>query len=140
MRRYVAATAPAVLLVLSVWTTSAAPANVRKPAVLSFSLSTQHLSYLGGTVRLSARVANATTCTFGAAAIRPMSVKCRSGFAHVVERIAPNTSANSETIRFWVQAKGPGDASGRAFFSNGGTTLYVSRAPTPTTTTRLATP
>jgi len=129
------------LFLLSVEAGPAAPATVRKPVVLSFILSTQHLSWVGGTVRLTAHVANATTCTFGAAARRSITLKCKAGLASIVEKISSNTLSKTETIRFWVEAKGVGvdSGKGRAFFENGGTTLYISRAPTPTTTTTIPT-
>jgi hypothetical protein len=92
----------------------AARAATVKPAIVSLAASPLQLAADGGAVRVTARVRNATTCTFRhqpsalAALKRDVTVRCVSGRASATIQLGANASTQPVTLRVDVQAVGHG--------------------------------
>ncbi|HVS85340.1 MAG TPA: G1 family glutamic endopeptidase [Gaiellaceae bacterium] len=110
MRAGVRATAAvAVLLAAGV---SVAPASAVTPApkILSFTASLKRVPAAGSGVRLTARVANATRCTFTgagsafASSARTVTVGCAAGHATVTVHVLPNAVQRATAVRVTLRA------------------------------------
>lgn len=101
-------------------TVPAAAAATPKPVVVSVSASPAGLSADGGTVRVTARVRNATTCTFRhrLAASAPLRndavVRCASGRASLSLRVGANSSTQAVTLLVDVLAASNGKTAHKA--------------------------
>ena len=100
-----AATALVVVAIVGVGAVDASAAT-SKPAILSLTATPQTLPSSGGTVVLSARVKNASRCTFAGKA-----VACASGSASASMPVAANSAQSPRTIRYVVSAVGAKGAS-----------------------------
>ncbi|HZS25477.1 MAG TPA: G1 family glutamic endopeptidase [Gaiellaceae bacterium] len=109
----------------------AAAAASPKPVVVSVSASPARLPAAGGSVRVTARVRNATTCTFrhepspSAPLRKDAVVRCASGRASASIRLDANASTQAVTLRFDVQAARNGKSAHRTV------SVVEAAAPTP---------
>ena len=119
MRGGLRATAALVALACAggVYAQSAAAAGSVSPRILSLTSSVRTVPARGGAVKLSARVAGATRCTFTgvgsafASTARVVSVACASGRATVTVHVVPNALTRAASVRVILTAV---PASGRA--------------------------
>ncbi len=84
-------------------------AGSRRPRVLLFSATPAMLPAAGGTVKLSALVAGASECRFGAAVrvgTLPAARRCGAGSASVTVRVEPNTGTAAATYSFTLKVYG----------------------------------
>lgn len=98
------------VLGIGTYAAPAVAAATPKPVVVSVAASPAKLSADGGSVRVTARVRNATTCTFrhqaapSASLRKDAVVRCSSGRASATIRLGANQSLQALALRIDVQA------------------------------------
>jgi len=104
------ATAVAAVLLVAGVSVAQASAVTPAPRILSLAASTQSVPAAGGAVRLTARVANATRCTFTgagsafAATARSVTVGCASGRASVTVHVVANALMRPASVPVTLKA------------------------------------
>lgn len=100
-----------ILLALAVVAPATSAATAPRPVITSTSVSPKTLPATGGLVRVVVRDKFATTCrVMVTPRIKgfPRTFHCAAGHFATAVRIAKNTKATGQTIRFKVSATGPG--------------------------------
>jgi hypothetical protein len=89
----------------------ASASTVATPVVTSFSITPKTVPEGGGSITLTVRVRNATTCVFGG--VGQVMKSCAKGTASVSEKVAANLTSTAKRVSLWVYANGHGRRSSR---------------------------
>jgi hypothetical protein len=126
----------AICVLTSCLPAGAAVAAGRHPTIRSFRASVSALPSAGGSVRLTAAVKSASTCTFSVSpAVHglPVTASCRRGSASRTVHVPASTAAAQRTYTFKLTVHGPGGTVRKAVH-------VVVREPRPAVSATVAAP
>jgi hypothetical protein len=108
--------------------------TVPRPKVLAFTASPTHLAQPGGTVVLTVRTRNATTCAFSGQLT--LKLGCTRGKVVIHDRVGANRTFATRVLKVWLVARGKGGSTPKR-------SVTITQAgrpkPPPTTTTSTTT-